>query len=55
MKQYQAVMLRLQGKSRDDEETVTDLLNERARTGWTDYSIHAMADGRTLIVFARET
>ena len=55
MKQYQAVIIRLQGKSRDDEETVTDLLNERARMGWTDYSIHAVAGSRLLVVFSRET
>ena len=55
MKQYQAVIIRLLGKSRDDEETVTDLLNERARMGWTEYSIHAVSGSRLLVVFSRET
>ena len=55
MRQYQAVIIRLQGKSRDDEETVTDLLNERARMGWTDHSVHAIAGSRILVVFSRET
>lgn len=55
MKQYQVVIIRLHGRSRDDEETVTDLLNERARMGWTDYSIHAIAGSRILVVFSRET
>lgn len=55
MKQYQAVIIRLQGRSRDDEESITDLLNERARMGWTDYSVHAIAGSRILVVFSRDT
>jgi hypothetical protein len=55
MKQYQAVIIRLQGRSREDEDTVTDLLNERARMGWTDHAIHAIAGSRILVVFSRET
>ena len=34
MKEYQAVMLRLTHHPRDDEDALTDLLNERSRTGW---------------------
>ena len=33
MKQYQMVITKLQVKAREDEEMLTDLLNERARTG----------------------
>ena len=55
MKQYQAVIIRLQGNSREDEDAVTDLLNERARMGWLDHSIHPLPEGRVLIVFSRET
>jgi hypothetical protein len=34
MKEYQAVMLRLTHQTRDDEDALTDLLNERSRGGW---------------------
>jgi hypothetical protein len=34
MTEYQTVIIRLQGRSREDEEAITDLLNERARMGW---------------------
>ncbi len=34
MKEYQAVMLRLTHHPRDDEDALTDLLNERSRAGW---------------------
>ena len=34
MKEYQAVMLRLSRHARDDEDALTDLLNERSRGGW---------------------
>lgn len=35
MREYQAVLLRLTRHERDDEEALTDLLNERSRGGWT--------------------
>lgn len=34
MKEYQAVMMRLSRHARDDEDALTDLLNERSRGGW---------------------
>jgi hypothetical protein len=34
MKEYQAVMLRLTRHTHDDEDALTDLLNERSRSGW---------------------
>jgi len=34
MKEYQAVMLRLSRHAHDDEDALTDLLNERIRNGW---------------------
>ena len=55
MKQYQAVIIRLQGKSREDEDAITDLLNERARMGWLDHSVHPLPGGRLLLVFSRTT
>jgi hypothetical protein len=55
MKQYQAVIVRLQGKSREDEDAITDLLNERARMGWLDHSVHPLPGGRVLVIFSRKT
>jgi hypothetical protein len=54
MKQYQAVITKLQGKAHEDEETLTDLLNERALAGWFYESSTALAANRLLIVFVRQ-
>jgi ABC-type Mn2+/Zn2+ transport system ATPase subunit len=35
MKEYQAVVLPVTRHPREDEEALTDLLNERSRAGWT--------------------
>jgi len=52
MKEYQAVMLRLTRHTRDDEDALTDLLNERSRGGWEPAMM--TQDGvRLTIVFAR--
>ena len=53
-KQYQVVILRLQGKGRDDEEALTDLLNERARTGWMFETAAPLGGNRVMAVFARQ-
>ncbi len=55
MKQYQVVIAKLQGRSQSDEETLTDLLNERERTGWHLYSQTALSPSRLMLVFVRET
>ena len=34
MKEYQAVILKLTQRTREDEDALTDLLNERSRGGW---------------------
>ncbi|HSY80600.1 MAG TPA: hypothetical protein VK807_02515 [Gemmatimonadaceae bacterium] len=34
MKEYQAVMVKLTRSTREDEDALTDLLNERSRGGW---------------------
>ena len=34
MKEYQAVVLKLTRHTRENEDTLTDLLNERSRGGW---------------------
>ena len=54
MKQYQVAVVRLQHKSREDEETLTDLLNERVRMGWQYSSMTELAVGRVAVVFQRE-
>lgn len=52
MKEYQAVILRLAGHARDDEDALTDLLNERARSGW-ELAMMSQHDQRITVVFQR--
>jgi len=53
MKEYQAVILRLTRHQREDEDALTDLLNERSRGGWTPTMM--TQDGQRLtMVFARD-
>ena len=52
MKEYQAVMLRLSRHARDDEDALTDLLNERSRSGWQP-AMMSQDDHRLIIVFER--
>lgn len=53
MKEYQAVMLRLTRHVREDEDALTDLLNERSRSGWEPAMI--TQDGiRLTVVFQRQ-
>lgn len=54
MKQYQVVIAKLQGRGREDEETLTDLLNERALTGWLFESATSLAPNRLMLVFVRQ-
>lgn len=54
MTEYQAVIIRLQGKSREDEDLITDLLNERARAGWTYHSLELLPDQKALAIFTRQ-
>jgi hypothetical protein len=54
MREYQAVIIRLKQPSREDEEAITDLLNERARVGWTLCRLTGIEGGRVLVVFSRE-
>jgi hypothetical protein len=54
MKEYQAVIVRLTRHQREDEDALTDLLNERSRGGWTPAMM--TQDGqRITVVFARES
>jgi hypothetical protein len=54
MKEFQVVILRLQGKAREDEDAMTDLMNERARTGWIFHSLQPLPDEKVAIVFSRD-
>jgi hypothetical protein len=52
MKEYQAVILRLTRHTRDDEDALTDLLNERSRGGW-EPAMMSQEGPRLTLVFAR--
>ena len=54
MNQYQTAIVRLHGKVREDEEAMTDLLNERTRMGWTYHSATALQPKLLLVVFSGE-
>jgi hypothetical protein len=53
MKEYQAVMVRLTRHVQDDEDALTDLLNERIRSGWTP-AMMTQEGQRLTIVFERQ-
>jgi len=53
MKEYQAVVIRLSRHLRDDEDALTDLLNERSRGGW-EPAMMAQDGLRLTVVFSRE-
>lgn len=52
MKEYQAVIVRLGRRVREDEDALTDLLNERSRGGWQPEMMTQDAE-RVTIVFSR--
>lgn len=52
--EYQTAIIRLSGRSLADEETLTDELNERRRSGWTLVELVALSPRRLLAVFERE-
>jgi len=52
MKEYQAAILRLSSRVRDDEDALTDLLNERSRGGW-EPAMMTQDDQRITVVFQR--
>jgi len=53
MKEYQAVILRVARHVRDDEDALTDLLNERSRAGW-EPAMMSQDDQRITVVFQRQ-
>ena len=52
--EYQTVIVRLHGRAREDEDAVTDLLNERVRMGWNFHSIVALDTTKLVAVFSRD-
>ena len=54
MREYQTAIVRLSGRARDDEEMLTDLFNERERTGWHLDRTSPLGASRVLVVFWRE-
>ena len=52
MKEYQAVVLRLTQRTKDDEDALTDLMNERSRGGW-EPALMTQDEQRLVIVFQR--
>ena len=54
MKEYQAVIVRATRHVREDEDALTDLLNERSRMGWAPVMM-TQDSQRVTVVFARET
>ena len=52
MKEYQAAILRLSSRVHDDEDALTDLLNERSRAGW-EPAMMTQDDQRITVVFQR--
>jgi hypothetical protein len=53
MKEYQAVILRMGKRVRDDEDALTDLLNERSRGGWSP-TLMTQDGSRLTVLFVRE-
>ena len=52
MKEYQAVVVKLTKHTREDEDTLTDLLNERSRGGW-EPALLSQDGARMTVVFQR--
>ena len=52
MKEYQAVVVKLSRRAHDDEDALTDLLNERSRGGW-EPALLSQDGARMTVVFQR--
>jgi hypothetical protein len=55
MCEYDVVIFKLAGRARPDEESLADLLNERARAGWRFHSVTPLGPTRMIVVFDRES
>ena len=54
MKEYQVVVAKLSRHTHEDEDTLTDLLNERSRGGWRP-ALVTQGENRMTFVFERDT
>lgn len=54
MKEYQTVIVRLTRHIREDEEALTDLMNERSRGAWRPSMLSQDGD-RMTVIFERDT
>ena len=52
MSEYQAVILKLTRHVQEDEDALTDLLNERSRSGWEPAMI-TQGTARLTVIFRR--
>ena len=52
MNEYQAVILKLTRHVQEDEDALTDLLNERSRGGWVP-AMMAQGATRLTVIFSR--
>ena len=52
MKEYQAVVVKLARHTREDEDMLTDLLNERSRGGW-EPALMTQDEHRLIVLFHR--
>ena len=52
MKEYQAVVVKLTRHTRENEDTPTDLLNERSRGGW-EPALMSQSEQQLVILFHR--
>ena len=52
MNEYQAVILKLTRHVQEDEDALTDLLNERSRGGWVP-AMMAQGTTRLTVIFSR--
>lgn len=52
MKEYQAVVVKLTRHTRDNEDTLTDLLNERSRSGW-EPALMSQDEQHLVLIFHR--
>jgi hypothetical protein len=53
MKEYQAVVVKLSRHTHEDEDVLTDLLNERSRGGW-EPALMTQDEHRLTILFQRD-
>jgi len=53
MREYQAVVVKLTRRTQEDEDSLTDLFNERSRSGW-EPALMAQDEHRLTVIFQRQ-